>query len=86
MLKKMNTDRIKREEDGVENLQLTSSHENNKITTNCWTTINKKYWNLPKNTFYIQRQGRNHNEMVGGVHLRYNQIPYPLVGNSQTEE
>jgi len=28
-------------------LALTSSHESNKITTNCWTTINKTDWKLP---------------------------------------
>ena len=56
----------------VEGLELTSSHEHTKITTNGWTTINKKDWNLPKKVFYIQRQRRNHNETVRGVHLWYN--------------
>ena len=39
-----------------EALELTSSHENTKITINCWTTIDKKDWNLPKEIFHIQRQ------------------------------
>ena len=58
----------------VEGLQLTSYHENTKITTNCWTTIDETGWNLPKKIFYIQRQRRSHNEMVQGAHLWYNQI------------
>ena len=41
-------------------LELTSSHECTKITTNCWTNIDlkkkKKGWNLSKKIFYIQRQ------------------------------
>ena len=36
----------------VGGLQLTSSHKHTKITTNCWTTINKKTENCPK-IFYI---------------------------------
>ena len=37
-------------------LELTSSHKHNKITTNCSTTIDlKKDWNLPKKIIYIQR-------------------------------
>ena len=37
-----------RQDGGVEGLKVTSSHDNNKITTNCWTSINKKDWNLLK--------------------------------------
>ena len=48
---------LKRRQGGrVEGLELTSSHKNTKITTNCWTTTDKKEWNLPKKIFYIQRQ------------------------------
>ena len=32
----------------VEGLELTSSHESNKIKTNCWTIINKKVLNIWK--------------------------------------
>ena len=32
----------RRQDSGVEGLELTSFHENIKITTNCWTTINKR--------------------------------------------
>ena len=39
-----------------------------KITTNCWSTIDKKLkkknWRLSKKISYIQRQRRNHKEMV----------------------
>ena len=64
-----------RQDGWAEGLEFTSSHENTKITTNCWTTIDKKDRNLPKKIFYIQRQRRSHNEMVGGAHSWYNQIP-----------
>ena len=69
-----------RQDGRVEGLELTSSHENTKITTNCWKTINKKDLTLPKNIFYIQRQGRSHNKTVGGTHLWDNQISYPPDG------
>ena len=58
--KKMVTD-IQRQDGGV-GLELTS-HENTKITTNCWTTINKIDWQLPKKISYSQRQRRRHMEM-----------------------
>ena len=68
-----------RQDGGVEGLELTSSHENTKLTTNCWTTINKKDLHLPKKVFYIHRQRRSHGT-VGGALLWYNQIPYPPGG------
>ena len=36
----------------------------------------EKCWNLPKKIPDIRRQGRSHNETVGG----YSQIPYPTGG------
>lgn len=36
----------KGEDDRVEGLKLTSSHENAKITTNQWTNMDKKDWKL----------------------------------------
>ena len=69
-----------RQDDGVEGLQLTPSHENTKITNNCWTTIDQKDWNLPKQISCIQGRRRSPSEMVGGAHSWYNQIPYPLGG------
>ena len=36
-------------------LSLTSSHGHTKITTNCWTAIDKKGRNLPKQIVYIWR-------------------------------
>ena len=56
-----------RQDGGVEGLELTSSHKNTNITTNCWMTIDKKDQNPPK-IFYTQIQG-SHNEMEGG-HIR----------------
>ena len=47
-------------------LELSSVHENTKITTNCSTAINKKDQSLPEKLFYIQRQRRSHNKMVRG--------------------
>ena len=43
-------------------------------TTNFWTTINR--WNLPKKIYNLQKQRRNHDKMVGGMLLWYNEIPY----------
>ena len=57
------TGKCRRQDSKVEEPELTSSHRNNKITTNCQTTIDKKDWNLPKKIFYIQR--RSNNEIVG---------------------
>ena len=37
-----NLETWRRQDGRVEGLELTSSHENTKITTNCWTTTNKK--------------------------------------------
>lgn len=54
--------------------------KNTKITRNCWTTIDKKDWKLPKEIFYFQRQRKIHNEMVEGERLQYNQIPYQAGG------
>ena len=64
----------------LEGRELTPSHKNSKITTNCWTTIDKKDWKLPKKIFYIERQRRSHNKMVGGALSWYNPISYLPVG------
>ena len=54
-----------REDGGVEGLELTSCHENSRITTNWWTTIDKKDWNLQKKDILCpktkkpQEDGRN---------------------------
>ena len=34
-----------RKDSEVGSLELSFSHENTKITNNCWTTIKKKDWN-----------------------------------------
>ena len=60
---------------GVEGRALTPSCENTRITTSCWTIINRKTLKLTKNIPHIQRQRRSHNEMVGGVQSQQNQIP-----------
>ena len=62
----------------IERLTVTSFQENTKITTNWWTTIDKKYWNLPKNTLYTRRKGSSHNEMVGGALSWYKKVLYLL--------
>ena len=51
----------------VEGHALTPSCENTRITTRCWTIINRKTLELTKNIPHIQRQRRSHNEMVGGA-------------------
>ena len=48
----------------VEGLQLTSSHENTKIATNCCITINKEDWNL---SFWVSSKncrGRNTPKLI----------------------
>ena len=52
---------------GVEGCALTPSCKNTRITTSCWTIINRKTLELTKNIPHIQRQRRNHNETVGGA-------------------
>ena len=52
-----------RQDGRVEGLELNFSHKNTEITSNCWITINKKDWNLPKKIFYNHRQRRSHNKM-----------------------
>ena len=37
-------------------IQVTTTHENTKITTDCWTTIDKLDLNLPAKTFYTHRR------------------------------
>ena len=55
------------QEDGVEGHKLNYSHVN---TTNCWTTTDKKDWNLMKKIFYNQSQRRSQNKTMGGVQLQ----------------
>ena len=58
-------------------LDVTSSHKNIRIKTNCWTTIDKNGWNLAKKKkkFYIQRQRRSQNKTASRPQLQHNQIP-----------
>ena len=55
------------QDNGVEGRKLNYSHEN---TTNCWTTTDKKDWNLTKKIFYNKSQRRSQNKTVGGVQLQ----------------
>ena len=52
---------------GVEGRALTPSCKNTRITTSCWTIINRKTLELIKKIRHIQRQRRSHNETVGGA-------------------
>ena len=52
---------------GVEGCALTPSCKNIRITTSCWTIIDRKTLELTKNIPHIQRQRRSHNETVGGA-------------------
>ena len=52
--------------------ELTSSHENTKITLIAGTIIYEKDWNLPKKTFY-----RRSHKMGRKADLWYNQITFP---------
>ena len=78
-----------RRQDGtVEGLELTSSHENIKTTSNCWKTINKKDWNQPKwqgddrrGSFAIQSGSP---EGQSSVPLARGQVPVPSTRNPAT--
>ena len=57
-----------RKDGRVKEFELNFSHENTKVTTNCWTTINRKDWNVQKKkkkkilhlkTMKRQQDGRN---------------------------
>ena len=55
-------------------------YENSKITTRCWTTINRRMLDLTKKrypTSFVQGQRRSPSKIVGGVkqHLETNTIP-----------
>ena len=63
------------EHGGVKGLEFTFSHENTKITTNCWTTVNKMSWNPRKKIFpYSKSKKKPQQDAGGGVHLWDNQI------------
>ena len=58
-----------RKDSEVGSLELSFSHENTKITNNCWTTIKKKNWNYERRYSTSKDKKRNHNNMIGGVLL-----------------
>ena len=61
------------QQDSKEGCKLIPSYKNTNITTNSWTTTNKKKsWNLPKKIPCTQRQRRSHNSKVWGHN--HNQI------------
>ena len=64
-------------------LDVTSSHKNIRIKTNCWITIDKNDWNLAKKKkkkkkeIHIQRQRRSHKKTESRLQPQNNQVPYP---------
>ena len=57
-----------RNQDGrVEGRALTPSCENTRITTTCWTVIDRKTLELTKKHTPHPKQRRSHNETVGGA-------------------
>ena len=61
------TETIERNQDGrVEGRALTLSCENTRITTSCWTIINRKTLKLTKKDTPHLKTKENHCEMVGG--------------------
>ena len=69
-------------QDGRVGHVLTTSYENTRITSNCWTTIGekkKKKIEATKKLPYIQNQ-RSHNEMVEEAQSWWKQILYLLDG------
>ena len=69
----------------VEGHALISSCKSIKIATSYWTTIYRRFFRGHQGTHqkkipHVQRQWRNHSEMVGGAQSQWNQIPYPSGG------
>ena len=71
----------------VEGHVLIFSCENSKITTHCWTIINRRMLHCTKKDTHVQRQRRTLSKMVGGVksHLESNSIPARDAWRAQTK-
>ena len=74
--------RLRRQDSGAEDLELTSSQENTKITA-----IDKEDRNLPKKKRYSMSQDKEYiTKIVGMMHWQYNQFPYPPLGQGGTHK
>ena len=71
--------RVAEEDGGVEGHALIYSCENSKITTLCWTTINRKMLDPTKKRYPTSKgKGNKHpSKMVGGVKLCLESSPIP---------
>ena len=52
---------------GIQRSSLISSHESIKITTSCWTTINRMLESTKKRYSHVQRLRRSPSKTVGGT-------------------
>ena len=65
----------------VEGHALIPFCKSTKITTSCWTTIDRRLENTKKKKIpHVQRQRSSSSEMVGGAQSWYNLIPFPSWG------
>ena len=71
----------------VEGHVLIFSCKNSKITTHCWTIINRRMLHCTKKDTHVQRQRRTPSKMVGGVksHLESNSMPARDAWRAQTK-
>ena len=72
----------------VEGRVLTFSCENSKITTHCWTTVDRRMLDpIKKKIPHVQGQRRSQSKMVGGAksHLESNSIPARDARRAQTK-
>ena len=71
----------------VEERVLIFSCKNSKITTHCWTIINRRMLDPTKKDTHIPGQRRSPSKMVGGTksHLESNPIPARDVWRAQTK-
>ena len=71
----------------VERHMLIFSWENSKITTHCWTFVDRRMLDPTKKRAHVHGQRRSPNKMVGGAksHLESNPIPTRDTQRAQTK-
>ena len=74
--------RVQRQNGGVEGHELPSSYKNTKITTKCWTTIDKKMLEpTKKDTLHPKTKKKPQDSRRGTIVIKSNLIPTEWVTN-----